>query len=176
MIFLSGLEVCDATCTNGNQRYCWGKGPNMCQSGMCIQLLLSLIQVMRLFSEWYISYIYMWNFASPIRFSPFTKAQQFGGLFKIREKLWKKMFSIHLLSNQGCPILGLYFLFFIYSTLPGMWRAASRAVLCLYFYLHYTTRYVTSCVQGGVMSIYFYLQYITRYVTSCVQGGVMTVR
>ncbi|XP_048775764.1 epidermal growth factor receptor-like [Ostrea edulis] len=29
---MTSLEVCDAACTNGNQRYCWGKGPNMCQS------------------------------------------------------------------------------------------------------------------------------------------------
>lgn len=36
-IYRLGLEVCDPACTNGNQRFCWGHGPKMCQIGtyMC---------------------------------------------------------------------------------------------------------------------------------------------
>lgn len=27
----TSLEVCDPACENGNQRFCWGRGPKMCQ-------------------------------------------------------------------------------------------------------------------------------------------------
>nr|XP_022328364.1 epidermal growth factor receptor-like isoform X1 [Crassostrea virginica] len=30
----TSVELCDPKCEQGNQRFCWGKGPNMCQIGV----------------------------------------------------------------------------------------------------------------------------------------------